>query len=574
MKKKILLVLFVAIAAFACAFGFAGCDLFGTGDNGGNGGHVHTLKKYEAKQATCQETGNSVYWYCNSCGDYYSDAEAANKVKPSDVTIPKSDHKEVTDAAVPATCTTAGKTAGRHCSVCNTVTLEQQTVPAAHKEVTDPAVPASCTTAGKTEGKHCSVCSKVTVAQRVVPPEHTVVVDEAVEMTCTTDGKTEGKHCSVCNTVITAQQTIPAAHKGEVIDEGIAATCTTDGKTDGKHCTVCNTVITAQETITAWGHKTVTDPAVEATCLATGLTEGSHCSRCKEVFTAQTVIPVADHTRVTDPAVEATCAQAGKTEGEHCSVCDTVFTAQQPVAKLPHSGSGKLCSECGGLRVAATEGLTFAEVTRTVTRRAVYSDNVDITGPGSAGSITIVGYEVTGGIDVRGELVIPESHNGKPVLGIRQQAFRLNTNIRSVTIPNGVKYIGAEAFAYCTTIREAHIADSVEEIGISAFRDCTNLYIDFVCPENLTKVTEKMLCGNTSLKQVVIRGNVTEVSLTAFTDCTALTDIYFEGTEEKWNSVKRSWSDVNPTVNFYSETAPTGAGNFWHYVNGVATKWN
>ena len=37
---------------------------------------------------------------------------------------------EVTDAAVAATCTTAGETAGSHCSTCGTVIKAQETVPA------------------------------------------------------------------------------------------------------------------------------------------------------------------------------------------------------------------------------------------------------------------------------------------------------------------------------------------------------------------------------------------------------------------------------------------------------------
>lgn len=38
-----------------------------------------------------------------------------------------------------------------------------------HKAVADPAVAATCTTAGLTEGKHCSVCSAVLVAQSEIP---------------------------------------------------------------------------------------------------------------------------------------------------------------------------------------------------------------------------------------------------------------------------------------------------------------------------------------------------------------------------------------------------------------------
>ena len=190
-------------------------------------------------------------------------------------------HTEVVDAAVEATCTTSGKTEGKHCSVCNEILVAQTEVPAAgHKEVVDAAVAATCTTPGKTEGKHCSVCNIVLVAQTEIPAAHKEVVDAAVDATCTTPGKTEGKHCSVCNEVLVAQTETPVAAHKEVVDEAIAATCTTPGKTEGKHCSVCNTVIVAQTETPVAEHK-FGDWAVvkEATTEAEGASERA-CKDC------------------------------------------------------------------------------------------------------------------------------------------------------------------------------------------------------------------------------------------------------------------------------------------------------
>ena len=140
---------------------------------------------------------------------------------------------------------------------------------------------ATCTTAGKTAGSHCSVCNKVLEAQQTIPATgHSPVTDAAVAATCTTAGKTAGSHCSVCNTVLKAQQTIPATGHSLVTDAAVAATCTVAGKTAGSHCSVCNTVLEAQQTIPATGHswsawKTVS----EATILAAAVQERS-CTTC------------------------------------------------------------------------------------------------------------------------------------------------------------------------------------------------------------------------------------------------------------------------------------------------------
>lgn len=69
------------------------------------------------KAATCTTKGVKTYT-CTKC----------NSTKTED--IPATGHKSVADAAVAATCTKAGKTAGSHCSVCGTVITAQQTIKA------------------------------------------------------------------------------------------------------------------------------------------------------------------------------------------------------------------------------------------------------------------------------------------------------------------------------------------------------------------------------------------------------------------------------------------------------------
>lgn len=117
-----------------------------------------------------------------------------------------------------ATCTVKGEQE-RSCS-CGE--KETQSIDATdHTEVIDAAVAATCTTDGKTEGKHCSVCSETLIAQNNIPASHTDgewVVD--TNATCTEDGS---KHqvCAVCSTSIKTEKISATGHiEGEwIIDK-------------------------------------------------------------------------------------------------------------------------------------------------------------------------------------------------------------------------------------------------------------------------------------------------------------------------------------------------------------------
>ena len=195
--------------------------------------------------------------------------------------------------------------------------------------VTDPAVDATCSSPGKTAGKHCSDCGAVLEAQKKVPvKEHTAVTDtEAIPATCTTPGKTAQKHCSVCGTVLEAQKEIPAKGHTVVTDDAVEATCTSPGKTAGNHCSDCGAVLEAQEEIPALGHTGGT-----ATCKKKAV-----CTRCKEPYGS---VDPDNHTKIVkDPAVEATCTSPGKTAGKHCSACEKVLEGQKKIPAKGHTKS-------------------------------------------------------------------------------------------------------------------------------------------------------------------------------------------------------------------------------------------
>lgn len=74
---------------------------------------------------TCTRQGYTSYT-CSYCYDHYIDDYVSAK-----------DHTEVVDAQKPATCTESGLTEGKHCSMCRTVLVAQEEIPAAGHSFSD-----------------------------------------------------------------------------------------------------------------------------------------------------------------------------------------------------------------------------------------------------------------------------------------------------------------------------------------------------------------------------------------------------------------------------------------------------
>ena len=307
--------------------------------------------------ATCTETGEERR-DCANC-DHYETRETASK-----------GHTEVIDKAVESTCTETGLTEGKHCSVCETVLVKQNVVPAKGHSYEPVVTKPTCTEKGYTTHT-CTACGDSYVDGETAALGHIEVIDKAVEATCTETGLTEGKHCSVCNTVLVKQNVVPA--KGHSYESVVTKpTCTEKGYTthtctacgdsyvdsetaalghkwdDGKvtreptetvqgekvyTCTVCGE--TRIEILPVLGHEhSYTSVVTKPTCTDKGYT--TYTCNCGHSY-IDNEVPALGHTEVIDKAVEATCTETGLTEGKHCSVCETVLVKQNVVPAKGHS---------------------------------------------------------------------------------------------------------------------------------------------------------------------------------------------------------------------------------------------
>ena len=123
-----------------------------------------------------------------------------------------------------------------------------------------------------------------------------------------------------------------------------------------------------------------------------------------------------------------------------------------------------------------------------------------------------------------GELIIPASIEGKPVISIEIATFRGCASLTSITIPNSVTNIGESAFEDCTNLVNITIGDSVVSIEAQAFSGCTSL-TNFTIPDSVTSIERFAFYRCLNLSSITIPNSVTSIRDNAFRGCASLTNI-------------------------------------------------
>ena len=117
------------------------------------------------------------------------------------------------------------------------------------------------------------------------------------------------------------------------------------------------------------------------------------------------------------------------------------------------------------------------------------------------------------------------------------------SKLTSITIPENITSIGRCAFSGCDGLTSITIPDSVTSIGSAAFENCSGL-TSIVIPDSVTSIDHWTFQYCTGLTSATIGNGVKSISRYAFWDCASLKDIYFNGTKDQWNVIKKIDSGI------------------------------
>ena len=136
-------------------------------------------------------------------------------------------------------------------------------------------------------------------------------------------------------------------------------------------------------------------------------------------------------------------------------------------------------------------------------------------------------------------IVIPETHNGKQVTEILENAFQNSTNLKSITIPKNLKIISKDAFSNCPSIDTVNYNGNITdwlniEFESSLSNPCNSgaaLYLngellnELVIPENTAKINNYAFFGCNSITTITLNNQLNIIGDYAFANCSTTSSL-------------------------------------------------
>ena len=137
---------------------------------------------------------------------------------------------------------------------------------------------------------------------------------------------------------------------------------------------------------------------------------------------------------------------------------------------------------------------------------------------------TITGLTAEG--QARSALEIPDQIEGLTVTAIDASAFKDNSNLTRIKMPNTITSIGASAFENCTKLEEVNIPTSLVTLSANAFKNCQNL-LSVEIPNTTTQIGTSAFYNCFNLKQAVLPEGLTTINASIFYNCVNMEDVNF-----------------------------------------------
>lgn len=476
---------------------------------------------FTVTSATCTEDGQERR-DCANCEHYETEV------------IPATGHNYESAVTAP-TCTEQGCTT-HTCSVCGDSFVDSYVDALGHTEVTDEGVEATCAD-GLTEGSHCSVCGTVLVAQEVIPAiaDHSFTA-EGICQVCGIAATAHGSCGTNVNWALSEDGTLYIYGSGAMSDYELYGAPWYSYRSDVQKIIVCSDV-TQIGNHAFMECRNMVSVALPEGITAIGSRGFAYCDSMTSITIPEGVTSIGGMAfygcdNLADVLIPEGVTSIGQSTFNSCKSLTDV-TIPDSVTSI---GQGAF-SNCYSLRsVTLPNGLTSIAGT-TFSGSGI----VRITIPAS---VTSIGESAFSGCSKLTDVTLP---NG--LTGLGKAAFRGCYNLTDITLPNSitrieketfygaglvsmiipdsVTSIGESAFLYCDSLQDIKLPDGLISIGSHAFSS-TGL-VSIVIPDSVTSIGAFGFSNSRSLKNITVSSRVNSIGQYMFAYCSNLESVVFRG---------------------------------------------
>lgn len=140
------------------------------------------------------------------------------------------------------------------------------------------------------------------------------------------------------------------------------------------------------------------------------------------------------------------------------------------------------------------------------------------------------GYQVIGYNGLDSNVMIPAEIDGVHILAIGMNAFKNNTRIKHVSIPEGITAIDDFAFSGCHSLESILLPNSLVQVGYESFRECYSLR-EITLPYHVAYIGDYCFYKCHALHTINILSSVPlQIQFAAFSECFAIDSLIFPDT--------------------------------------------
>lgn len=133
--------------------------------------------------------------------------------------------------------------------------------------------------------------------------------------------------------------------------------------------------------------------------------------------------------------------------------------------------------------------------------------------------------------------------------GMAGAVFQGRSDLESVILPDSLTYLSSFAFQDCTGLTGITLPGNLKSMDVFAFQGCTGL-TSITIPDSMENIESFAFQNCTGLNSVTILSNKTVFGGLVFHNCSAVTDVFYAGSEQDWETCGCAGEFENATIHY------------------------